>query len=510
MQTHPFLARLGTLRGVRAFATAVLLGVVSAFALPPIYAIPVLFVCVPGLLAMMAGQKRMRGAFAAGFWFGFGHHVVGLYWITEAILFEAARFWWLVPIAVPLARVLAIFIAVPCALAWRAAPGLARALTLAGAWTLADIARQFVVTGFPWNPWGSVWEVPGAFGDVMIQPAALIGVHGLTFLTILVTTTPALGRRAMAWGACCLAAWAGFGFWRLNTPPPATPDLTAVLIQGNAAQGTKQDRAYAIEIFERYLRLTREGVAALHGRPGVVIWPETASPFWLDRDPDARAAVAEAAQGVPVLAGSIRFNAQNRPLNSLMAIVNAGPPVAIYDKSHLVPWGEYQPSWTPLPIQVIPGGGFAAGSGPETLHVPGLPPVGALICYEAIFPAQIVDEANRPDWLVNVTNDAWFGNSTGPRQHLAAVRMRTVEEGLPLMRAANTGITAAFDAFGREQGRIGMNIAGTLAEPLTGALPPTPFSRYGLLLPGILGVSSLGAGLLRRRSAPPSGVPVVR
>ena len=125
-----------------------------------------------------------------------------------------------------------------------------------------------------------------------------------------------------------------------------------------------------------------------------------------------------------------------------------------------MPFGEYQPGWFPLPIQVVPGGGFAGGPGPATLHVPGLPPFGPLICYEAIFPGQVVDEADRPDWLVNVTNDAWFGNSSGPRQHLAAARMRAVEEGLPLMRAANTGITAGFDAFGHELGRLGMGRPG--------------------------------------------------
>src|SRR5262249_31572203 len=159
------------------------------------------------------------------------------------------------------------------------------------------------------------------------------------------------------------------------------------------------------------------------------------------------------------------------------------PPVAIYDKWHLVPFGEYQPSWMPLPIQVVPGGGFASGPGPRTLHAPGIPPAGALICYEAIFPGQVVDETDRPDWMVNVTNDAWFGNSTGPRQHLAAARVRAVEEGLPLLRAANTGITAAFDAFGREQGRIGMGQSGTLLVNLPGKLTPTPFARAGLVIP---------------------------
>jgi apolipoprotein N-acyltransferase len=164
-----------------------------------------------------------------------------------------------------------------------------------------------------------------------------------------------------------------------------------------------------------------------------------------------------------------------------------------------VPFGEYIPDWLPLPIMVLPGNGFAAGPGPRTLHVPGLPPFGALICYEAIFSGQIVDRADRPAWLVNVTNDAWFGNSSGPRQHLAAARMRAVEEGLPLVRAANTGISVAFDARGHELGRIGMLQTGTLVVKLPPPLPETPYARFGLWIPAIAGTVALGAGRAMRR-----------
>jgi apolipoprotein N-acyltransferase len=175
-----------------------------------------------------------------------------------------------------------------------------------------------------------------------------------------------------------------------------------------------------------------------------------------------------------------------------VALAGAGPPVATYDKWHLVPFGEYQPRWLPLPVEFGPSG-FQPGSGPATLRVPGLPPVAPLICYEAIFPGIVLDRADRPDWLVTVTNDAWFGNSSGPRQHLAAARLRAVEEGLPIMRAANTGISAGYDAFGRELGRIGMNRTGTLALPLPGRLPPTLFARWGLAVPAALALLALGA-----------------
>ncbi|HEX5325272.1 MAG TPA: apolipoprotein N-acyltransferase, partial [Acetobacteraceae bacterium] len=210
-------------------------------------------------------------------------------------------------------------------------------------------------------------------------------------------------------------------------------------------------------------------------------------------EPAVRQAIEAAAGGVPVLVGSVRFDAAGRPYNTLFALEADGSIAARYDKWHLVPFGEYQPDWIPLPVQVVPGGGFARGRGPTTLHVPGLPPFGPFICYEAIFPGQIIDEADRPAWMVNITNDAWFGNSTGPRQHLAAARMRAVEEGLPLMRSANTGISAAFDAHGHELARLGIGRMGVLAVPLTAPLPPTVFSRIGLPIP--LGIAGLGLAL---------------
>ena len=234
-----------------------------------------------------------------------------------------------------------------------------------------------------------------------------------------------------------------------------------MLAQGNVAEGQKWDRALALAIFRRYLDLTRQGVeeaGAAQAPAGatkpaiVVVWPESASQFLLQADPAARAAIMEASRpAVAALIGSVRFTSGgypsgpgDRPRNSLIAIGRDAAVTGLYDKWHLVPFGEYQPSWAPLPVQIVPGGGFAAGPGPATLHLPGLPATGPLICYEAIFPGQVIDRADRPAWIVNITNDAWFGNSTGPRQHLAAARMRAVEEGLPLMRAANTGISAGF------------------------------------------------------------------
>ncbi len=473
-------------------------GALAALALPPLFVLPALLLAVPALLTLVDAAPRPLVAARRGWWFGFGLHLIGLYWITEAILVEAAQFWWLVPFAVPaLAAVLAVFIAAATWLARFARPGWPRVLALAGAWVLADLARQFVATGFPWNPLGSVWEFPGAVGDVFIQPAAWVGVHGLTLATLLLAALPILGRRWRVAGGVGLAAWACFGVLRTQTVLPIAPDLKVILVQGNVAQGQKWDRALVMDIFSRYLRLTRDGVAqAGSAAPSVVVWPETASPFLLQQDAAARDAISGAADGRPALVGGVRFGGDNRPRNTLFALAASGTIVGRYDKWHLVPFGEYQPDWLPIGVQVVPGGGFARGPGPRTLHVPGLPPVGALICYEAIFPAQIVDPRDRPAWLVNVTNDAWFGNSSGPRQHLAAARMRAVEQGLPLMRAANTGISAAFDARGHEIARLGLNRSGVLVVALPAALPPPPFARFGLLVPCALATLACGAGML--------------
>jgi len=496
-----FLSRLATLHGLRADIAALLLGALAAVALPPVHAIPVLLISVPGLLALLNGARGPRMAARRGWWFGLGLHVIGLYWITEAILFEADRFWWLVPLAVPaVAAGLGLFIAAACAVARLARRGWPRVVALAGAWVLADLARQFVLTGFPWNPLGSVWAIPGTVGDVFIQAAAIGGVHGLTFATMLLAALPALGWRWCVGGGVVLIAWVGFGVVRLHQPTPQPQPLTVVLVQGNIAQGQKFDQAFIVQEFRHYLDLTAQGRAKAGNGPAVVVWPETAFPLFLDLDEPARRLIEQATEGAPALIGSMRFDEKRRPRNSLFALTAGGVIAGIYDKWHLVPFGEYVPDWLPLPIMVLPGDGFAPGPGPRTLDVPGLPPVGALICYEAIFPGQIVAPNERPAWLVNVTNDAWFGNSSGPRQHLAAARMRAVEEGLPLMRAANTGITAAFDARGHELGRIGMQITGTLEVALPAALPATLFARLGLWLPFITSSVALGLGLMARRN----------
>ncbi|AHJ67403.1 Apolipoprotein N-acyltransferase [Granulibacter bethesdensis] len=493
--------RLRDLTGWRADGTGVLAGAAAALALPPFFCIPVLLLSFPTLMALIGGAANRRVAFRRGFWFGFGLNVAGLYWITEAILLEAARYWWFVPIAVPgLSALMALFIAAACAFAKGFLRGLPRLLAFAAAWTVMDLLRQFLLTGFPWNPLASIWAIPGLAGDIMLQPVAWIGTPGVTALTVFLACLPVLRPFAWGVGACAMVVWAALGWMHLSEHPDRASALNVVLVQGNIPQGQKFDRRFLRTTWDTYLRLTHEGVEAAHkampGDPVVVVWPETASVALLADDAAARQSIAEAAEGNPTLIGSVRFGEDGRPRNSLIAMDGQGGVQDFYDKWHLVPGGEFAPGWLPFAVQLVPGGGFVPGPGPRTLDLPGLPPFAPLICYEAIFPAQIVNEIQRPAWIVNITNDAWFGQSTGPHQHLAAVRMRAVEEGLPIMRAANTGITVGYDAYGHQVARMNQGQAGFLLVRLPGPLAPTFFSRYGLIVPALLTIMLLLAAII--------------
>ena len=495
----------------RPWLSAFLLGTASVLALPPVYAVPILLLTIPAFLALLGRATTWRQAAWLGFWFGFGHQLVGLYWVTHAILTDVAKFFWLVPLAAPgLALPMGLYTVIPALVAWRMGPGWPRVLGFAGAWVLAELLRGWLFTGFPWNLIGTVW----AFRPEPMQLASLIGVHGLSLLTILLAGLPVLCSRA-AWlgGAAVLALWMGFGLWRLQANPVEETPVRLVLVQGNVAQDVKWEASQRLPIFRRYLSLTSEAArasAAAHpDQPVLVIWPETASPFLLAQDPDARRLAAEALPpNALLLAGTVRadWNAEGQLSslhNSLVALDPAAEVVGIFDKAHLVPFGEYMPFGGLLPIRIVTGGvDFSAGPGPAALRLPaGLPAPGPLICYEVIFSGAVIG-AERPAWLLNITNDAWFGISAGPFQHLAAARMRAVEEGLPMVRAAQTGISAVFDASGRQVARLGLGATGTLDAALPAPLAPTVFALGGLWIPiGFSVLTLLGAGLLRRSRA---------
>jgi apolipoprotein N-acyltransferase len=506
-------AALGLRGGWRRIIAAFGIGAVAVAALPPVHAVFVLPVSFTGLLWLVETARNRRAAFAAGWWFGFGYFAAGLYWVAYAFMVEAERYAALAPLAVlGLSVYLALFPAF-AALAvhrWGGAPW-ARPLVLAAAWVAGEWLRGILFTGFPWNLVGSVWI---AF-DAMIQPAAWIGVYGLSLLTVFVAASPAVmahGSGVRAWGAglaalALLAGWWGAGAGRLAAAADETvPGVKLRIVQGSIPQHLKWRPDLREAHLASYLALSGyRGGGATH-----VIWPETAVPFVLAVDERRRAAVATAApEGGYVITGAVRTTPPGvepyEAWNSLHAIAPDGTVVATYDKFHLVPFGEYIPLRGVLPFRKLTEGrgDFSAGPGPRTLAVDGLPPFSPLVCYEVIFPGNVTAPgATRPEWMLNVTNDAWFGVSSGPYQHLAAARLRAVEEGLPLVRAANTGISAVIDAHGRVRHRLGLEIRGTIDAPLPAPLSaPTVFSRYGGPLLAALLLGAFVAGPLSRRVA---------
>jgi apolipoprotein N-acyltransferase len=477
----------------RALATAFGLGAFAALALPPVHALPVLLVSLPGLFIMVTEAPTRRRAALIGLAWGWGFHIAGLHWLTNAILTEVDRFWWLVPIAVPaLALPLGAFTILPALAARLGRPGWPRILAFATAWVAAELLRGILFTGFPWNLLGTVW----AFASFPLQAAAVIGVHGLSLATALMALAPLLGRRGWAAMAGGLATFALVGLVRLWPAEPEPFPITLLLVQGNIAQETKWREDSRIPIFQRYIDLTRGGIRlAEQEAPGnkiVAIWPETASPFLLANDREAAIlATAPLPPGAVLLAGTVRaeFDAAGRPVqiwNSLASLDAQGALLDAHDKVHLVPFGEYMPLRGLLPVRLVQSAfDFTAGPARRLVEIPGLPGFSPLICYEVIFPGAVTP-ATRPGFLLNVTNDAWFGISAGPHQHLAAARLRAVEEGLPLVRAAQTGISAVFDSRGREVARLGLAETSVLLAPLPRPGAPTVFSHLGLLAPLLL------------------------
>lgn len=510
-------AHLRSRQGWRAGATAFGLGALGAAAFAPVHLLPVLLLSLPGLLILAESRRTPARAFWTAWAWGLGHFVAGLYWISHALMTEAERFAWLVPIAVPaISALLALFVAIPTMAALAFPAGWARVLGFAGLFVLGELARGVVLTGFPWNLMGSAW----AFGSLPIQGAAWVGVHGLSLATLILALLPLVwSRRAAAVGAMVLAGGFAFGLARLwpEEPPPAPVALRVV--QGNIAQGHKWRDDLRAAHFRHYLQLTASvpppSPEAGEGQV-VVIWPETASPYLLASDAAARGFAADALpDGAVLLAGSPRLErlpeGATPPIriwNSLIGLDDRGEVIATYDKHHLVPFGEYVPLRRWLPIEtIVPGNlDFSSGPGPRTLALDGaaaVPAFSPLICYEVIFPGNVTapwgrGRGERPGWMLNLTNDAWFGVSSGPYQHLAAARLRAVEEGLPLVRAANTGVSAVFDARGRTVAALGLTLTGVIAAPLPAALPPTPFSRAGVLIPFALALASAGAGIILR------------
>ena len=492
--------RLAALGGWRRRGAALLLGALAAAALPPVHALPLLLIAFPGLIILLRGTRTVWNGFWVGWWFGCGYFVAGLYWLAWPFTLDMERFGWMIPFAVfGLSALQAIFVGVAAALAratrFRGAAGV---IMFAACWAALEFMRGQVgnvFAGFPWNLIAIAWTAV----DEMIQPAAYVGAYGLGLVTVAIAAMPAvlaapeMGRSArFAWLAGALALLAALwlaGAQRLAGADPVTVDGVRLrLVQGNVEQSLKWQPGRREETFALYLRLSAS--------PGFerithVVWPETAIDYRFDTDiPPARIAGERLRQidaiippkGALVL-GAIRDRAR-RYYNSVHVVAPGGKLVATYDKHELVPFGEFvpmRPLLRRLGVEKLAhgAGDYTPGPGPATLHVPGAPGASPLICYEAIFPGR-TDRVRRPGWLVNVTNDAWFGLTSGPYQHFASARLRAVEEGLPLARAANTGITAVVDAYGRVQARLPIMTTAVLDASLPRATAhPTFYARLG-------------------------------
>jgi apolipoprotein N-acyltransferase len=493
----------------------------------PFNAWPVLFITFPLAVWLIdgAGAGRLGGVPAAaltGWLFGLGYFIPGLYWIGNAFLVDAQTFAWLMPFAViGLPAYLALFTALGFALArviWT--KDASRILALAAALTIGEWLRGHVLTGFPWNAFGYALTEPLA----LAQSASLIGLWGLTFLSVAIFASPAVlidGRRtrrpwlAPATALVLLIAMGAYGAIRLSLHPTEFVDKVKLrIMQPDLQQDVKFNYAAKASVMQKYLSLSDRstGPQSTGVRDAtILIWPESAFPFFLAREADAMAQIADLLpKGTILITGSVRApdlppgTRITRAYNSIYVIDHDGSILSIYDKLHLVPFGEFLPFQGLMEklgfVQLTKvQGGFIPGTRRKTIALPNAPRVLPLICYEAIFPGDIETRGDRPGWIVNLTNDGWFGISTGPHQHLQQARLRAIEEGLPLVRAANTGISVVTDPLGRIVAQLDLGVEGVLDSRLPSAIPPTPYARAGDIPAAIIVAIALIVAIRRRR-----------
>ena len=470
---------------------AFLAGLASACAFAPLNIGPLMIAGFCALLLLLGRAAGMRRALALGWAFGFGQFVPGLNWIATAFTFQAAMpasLGWVA--VVLLSAYLAVYPAMAAGLAWRygRSSALQLGLLLAAAWAVTEWLRGTMFTGFAWNPVGvTLLTTPVA------QLSPFLGTYGLSALVVLGGAVFALAfrrdlaaKRQGAWMALALAAATGIG-WLRDDPTPRGDRLVRV-VQPNIGQQNKHDPAFDEETYRRLIGLT----GASPGRPRLVFWPEAAIPDFLEDEPAPRRRLASLLRPRDVLltgGTKIERNAIGDPVggrNSLYVVLPDGRLPARYDKAHLVPYGEYLPARPILSAiglsRLVPGDlDFWPGPGARTLPVPGFGRMGVQICYEIVFSGHVVDRDDRPDFLFNPSNDAWFGR-WGPPQHLAQAQLRAAEEGMPVIRSTPTGISAVIDARGHLLASLPWQRAGRIDAAIPGVLPPTPFARFGNLL----------------------------
>ena len=504
-------AAISRMTGWRRRGAAFAAGLVAALAQAPFYVLPLMAAGYCALLFLLDGARGAarpgRSGFLAGWFFGFGYFLLGLYWFGYAFMVQAEQFAWMAPFAVlGMPAFLGLFTGAAGAVIARAnVSGPRRVFLAAGVFMIFEYLRGHILTGLPWNLSGQALAGTAAGA----QTAAWWGVYGLSLVALVIAMAPAAGRSALKGSAVMLAATAalfGAGSLRLQFNPYTDHSAAAVrIVQPNIAQREKIDGDLWNRNYQRHIDLS----SAPGPSQGVlfVLWPENAVPV-IDEVPEGLAEVSRRLPKNAVLVtGAVRreiaAGGREKVYNSIAVIeeTTAGRRVvANYDKHHLVPFGEYLPMNDLLRAvglaQLAPyDEGFAFGAGPKTIFAGG-PPFAALICYEAIFPGRVYPKGERPDWIATVTNDGWFGDSSGPRQHLDQARLRTIETGLPMARSANTGVSALFDGAGRLVERVPLYQTGVIDRPLPEPLPETVYQNLGDLLFWIMTAAALALGLL--------------
>ena len=475
-------------------AALLLLGVIVALGMAPL---DWWFVAVPAwavVLAVLVSAPTLRAAMVAALCIGLGYFGFTLRWLVEPFLVDVATWGWAAPLGITLMALReSLFWVAGTLVARLIAPGRLSALVLS--LTLAEALRGYLFTGFPW----------GLIGHVLIptpwaQLAAFGGPHLLTLLVLTVAAGLVWVARRRWLGVVPLALAAVAVPLLLPPALPAAPDAPVIrIVQPNAPQDEKWDPARYMIFFRRMIDATQAAP-----RPDLIVWPETAVPVLLDFAHAELDWISEAAQGTPVVTG-INRSEGGLYYNSLIVLGRMGQVRQSYDKAHLVPFGEYTPFGEVLKnlgihgLATSEGGGFAKGAVPQPLiDLPGIGPARALICYEGIF-AEEVATPERPRLLLMITNDAWFGKGAGPTQHLMQARLRAIEQGLPMVRSANTGISAMIDPYGRLLATMALDTSGHVDVALPPALPPTPYVRWGDWPVMALVLLGLAASLLRRR-----------
>lgn len=503
-------ARLAGWGAARPKRSALLAGLILPLSFAPFFILPVFYLSYGVFIALWARAACLKQALWLGWLFGFGQFFIGLIWLGEAFLVEAEDFLWALPFAITLLPAgLAVFPALAAGVAHAAVKrlglsALGGALLIAVCLALAAYVRATVLSGLPWN-----LPVMGWAGWLYLaQPVAFIGVHGLGLVALISAAwlvQPHKAARGLALALPLIGVLVS-AFQLHMRAMPGLGDMRFIVIQPNIAQREKWQPEKRDAHIEKVFELTR---LALRQSPDadLIIWPETALPALLDEGPGfgdrVRALFPAQTEKPPyIMTGSIRREIESQArrgaafYNSAMLWSGDGNLLARSDKHHLVPFGEYLPlqSWLEdVGLQQLTRlrGGYSAGPAHARLSAAGLPTLAPLICYEAIFP-YLAAGAPRPDVLVNLTNDGWFGKSIGPHQHLAQARLRAIEQGLPLVRAANTGISAGFDARGRRLAHLGLGETGSLALRVPQALAPTLYTRFGDMGFGALCVLLLG------------------